>query len=460
MQPRTINVVDRVTPGRAGQGQGEAGMANIDDIIHLLRRTEFIARTARVTELTPLTLEDAVDNILDFAQNASLVAPPEYFTYDSMQNGNYRVGMHNWWIDRMATAPRPFHEKMTLFWHGHFVTDWSTTERTDLMMKQIDLDRTHAIGNFRTFTHAMALDPQMLRYLSNATNVKANPNENFARELLELFTLGVGNYTQDDIAAAARAWTGHNLNNATQTYLFRSQHHDTDPKTFFGTTKNWDGPDIIDEILRDNAPKQLVAAKYMAKKLWEFLAYDAPAQNIVDELADVFVQNDMEIRPLVRAVLLRPEFYSAQARQGLVRSPVEWCVAILAHGNLTANQSQVYNWSLMMGQRVMDPPNVAGWKNNEYYLTTSSLAGRANFARRCAGQLRLNGGFNFAQSLSTPDAVDAVAAFFGLSLAPSTREALMAGVNAERAASGATSSTAITNLLICTMLTGEMNAPS
>jgi uncharacterized protein (DUF1800 family) len=433
-------------------------VANIDDIIHLLRRTEFVARATRVDQLTPLSLEAAVDDVLDFSRNTT--SPPATLLVDDPANRwPQRLQLHDWWLDTMVSASRPFQEKLTLFWHGHFVTDFPTTERTDLLTKQLHLYRQTAIGNFRTFTHAMAIDPQMLRYLSGSSNTKGNPNENFARELMELFTLGVGNYTQDDIAAAARAWTGHNLDWATQTYRFYSSQHDTGNKTFFGQTKNWDGPDIVNEILRDNAEKKAVAARFITRKLWEFLAYSSPATSLVDDLAAVFLAADLELRPLVRAILLRPEFYSAQAGQALVRSPVEWSVAILAHTGLTASQAGIFGWSLAMGQRLTEPPNVAGWKSNAYYLTTSALSARANLAKHVAWVLRANSGFNYLYSLTPAAAVDSVAAFFGVVLATQTRQTLIDAYTAERTAVGGNSYTAVSNLLTMMMLTGEMNVP-
>lgn len=432
-------------------------MADINDIIHLLRRTEFIARPARVAELTPLSLEAAVDNILDTAPNQPVNQP--VYVHDNTVNYAQRLQLHDWWIDRMATAPRPFQEKMTLFWHGHFVTEWNTTERTDFMAQNIALYRTHALGMFRPFTHAMAKDTQMMWYLSNRSNVKGTPNENFGRELLELFTLGVGNYTEEDVLSCARAWTGHNLNSSNQ-YTFYSTRHDTGMKTFFGVTRNWDGPEIIDEILLNNASKRLVSAQLIARKLWEFLAYQNPAQNIVDALAAEFVASDLNIRTLCRAILLRPEFYTTQSRQGLVRSPVEYSVAIRAHSGVPARSLWIFDWSLQMGQRLLDPPNVAGWKQNAYYLSTSALSARANVAKRAASQIRTGGNFDALKTATPAVAVDTVANYFGLSLAPSTRTALINGFTAETKAVGGSASTAVTNLFTATLLTGEMNAPT
>ena len=146
---------------------------------------------------------------------------------------------------------------------------------------------------------------------------------------MELFTLGIGNYTEADVEAAARAWTGHNADWPHYQYQFFPNRHDNTNKTFFGTTKNWDGPDIIDEILRDNAAKKQVAARFMVDKLWDFFAYPADPPTVIDALTTVFLNSDLDVRALMRALLLRDEFYSATAKQGLVRTPVEWIVAIM-----------------------------------------------------------------------------------------------------------------------------------
>ncbi|MCU1368588.1 MAG: hypothetical protein JWL72_4244 [Ilumatobacteraceae bacterium] len=434
-------------------------MADATDIAHLLRRTEFVARAARVAELAPLSIDAAVDDVLDFTANANPQVPADLQVHDAANSSAQMLATFNWWLDSMATRPRPFQEKMTLFWHGHFTTEWDMVGRTDHMTHQNQLYRTSALGNYLTLAQQMSIEPAMLLYLSNAVNVKAAPNQNFARELMELFLLGVGNYTEDDVAAASRAWTGHNYNTTTHVYEFRATKHDTGTKTFFGTTKNWDGPDIINEILRDNVAKRLVAARFIARKLWTFLAYPGPADNIVNDLGDVLIANNMELRPLVRALLLRPEFYTPAAKQGLVRTPTEWATALLAGSALTSSAVSVYNYAEGMGQTVFNPPNVAGWKNNSYWLTTSAASGRATLAKRVAALMRANGGYDNLYALAPGDAVDFVAAAFSIApLADSTRAALAAAFAAERAATPTTTSkTSVTNLLTMVMLTGELN---
>lgn len=435
-------------------------MADPADIAHLLRRTEFVARPARVSQLSALSLADAVNDVLDLSPNANPTVPPELAVENTSDNWGQALACVHWWLDMMVSRPRPLQEKMTLFWHGHFVSERDVVGRNDQMMAQNQLFRSMAVGDFRLLTHAMALQPAMLIYLSNGVNVKGTPNENFARELYELFTLGVGNYTQDDVAATARAWTGHNYDWNTRQYVFRSDKHDYGDKTIFGTTRNWDGPETIDEVLLHNAGKRLIAAKFIARKLWEYFAHPNPPQNVVDDLGNVFVASNLSVLELLRALFNRPEFYSAEAKQGLVRTPVEWVVAVLAQTGLSAATVKVFDYSLAMGQRLFDPPNVAGWGSNSYWLTTSAVSGRANLAKRVAGLVRANGTFDNLINVSVGAAVDQIAAYLGITLAPATRQALVDAHQAERTAANGSNSRAITNLLVMELLTAEMNVPS
>lgn len=425
-----------------------------EDIAHLLRRTEFFAKPARLAELGAGTTAAAVDSILDFIPNGNPQLPANLVNVDG--SFDQKAAAYDWWLDSMATRPRPFQEKMALFWHGHFVSEWDVVGRTDHMTRQNQLYRSMALGNFEALTQAMSLEPAMLLYLSNGVNVKSAPNENFARELMELFTLSVGNYSEEDVVAAARAWTGYNYDYPTHQYEYRSTKHDDGLKVFFGKTANWNGPGIIHEILVDNVEKRPIAAKYIAKKLWEFLAYPHPAQNIVDELADVFMANNLELVPLLRALLNRAEFYSTEAKQGLVRTPTEWAAAILAATGLTSKAVGLYNVADRMGQRVFEPPNVSGWKNNTYWLTTSALSGRAAVARKAAS-LWAETNFSAVINMSAAGALDFAAQMFAVApLSASSYGAILDAHQAERAASN-NAKTTVANLLVLVMLTGEMN---
>ncbi len=434
-------------------------MADPADIAHLLRRTEFVAKPARVAELSALSLDAAVDNVLDFAPNGSPTVPAGLAVHDPNNGWEQYVAAVNWWYDAMKSRPRPMQEKMTLFWHGHFTSSWfDGIGRSDHMTHQNQLYRTQALGNFRTLTHAMALEPAMLVYLNNADNRKEAPNQNFARELMELFTLGVGNYTEGDVEAAARAWTGYNADWPNYQYQYFSGRHDNTNKTFFGTTRNWNGPGIIDEILRDNLPKKQIAARYLVNKLWDFFAHPGGPSNVIDALTTVFLNSDLDVRVLMRALLLRPEFYGTTAKQGLVRTPVEWIVAIMHATGLTPDELGVSWIGERMGQSLFNPPNVAGWKHNAYWLNTSALSGRAQVARGVTWHLRDNDGFANLSSLTTAAAVDYVATYFNmLPLSTTTRNALIAAHQAERDAQPWVSWWAPTNLLTMAMLSPELH---
>jgi uncharacterized protein (DUF1800 family) len=430
------------------------------DLAHLLRRTEFVVKPERLAALSAMpTIAAAVDDVLNVALNGTPQLPAYLRSRDPNDDWGQYVFAYNWWMDSMLSRPRPFQEKMTLFWHGHFTSSlWDGVDRVDHMMNQNQLYRTYALGNFLTLTQKMAIEPAMLLYLSGADNVKGAANENFGRELMELFTLGVGNYTQGDVAAAARAWTGHNYDYDTGKYVFRPSDHDTDNKTLFGTTKNWNGPDVINEILHDNVGKRVVAARLIARKLWEFFAYPAPAQNIVDDLANVFIAANLELKPLLVALFNRSEFYSSTAKQGLVRTPTEYALQLMYRTGLKSTDLGL-SWSAeRMGQVLLNPPNVSGWKANAYWLNTSALSGRAALARDITWRLRDNAGFDNLYGLTSDAAVDFVASYFGVApLSSVTRAALVVAHQAQRASTQPNDWWAPTNLLTMTMISPEMN---
>jgi Uncharacterized protein conserved in bacteria len=292
------------------------------------------------------------------------------------------VDLTKWWLDRMASVPAPLQEKLTFFWHGHFATQVSKVGHALDMFDQNHLFRTAGAGGFEPLVQQMSLQVAMLIYLDNDPNEKGTPNENFAREIMELFTLGVNQYTQADIVASARAWTGHNVNYDVEprVYQFYPARHDSDPKTFMGVTKNWDGPDVITQILTVE-PHRSTAARYIAKKMWTFFAYPNPSVTVLDALTTAFVDSNLDVHTLLRTIFLRPEFYSSTARQGLVRGPVEWIVTCLRSLGLTAEEMNPQWWMEEMGQQLFEPPNVAGWKNNAYWLNSTALWARADFAR-------------------------------------------------------------------------------
>ncbi len=371
---------------------------NEANVRHLLRRTEFVDRPARVAELLALpTFEAAVDNVL-----ATEVNPPSVVF--RAEDRNWRRGEHltHFWLDRMAhDSSRPIQERMAFFWHGHLVSEFGKVGSAELMREQIDLYRRDGLGNVRNLVTAMSIQVAMLRYLDNNENRATSPNQNFARELMELFLLEVGNYTEADVEAATAAWTGHTDDWETDLYEWRADWHDGSVKQFLGQTINNGGDptlhgfETINVILGNGIipagaekahnrgrPSREVAAEFLSKKLWQEFADTAQPASAMAAMRDTLVANDFAIRPWVRRMLLLDEFYTDAAKTGLVRQPTELLVAYLvASGQRSEHASPL--WLMEgTGQRLLFPPNVSGWKPNGYWINASAMERRASIAQR------------------------------------------------------------------------------
>ena len=284
--------------------------------------------------------------------------------------------LREWWVRRMVESPRPLEEKLALFWHGHFATGYRTVKSSDALFLQNRLFRQHAAGNFGQMLHGIIHDPAMLRYLDNDKNVKANPNENLAREIMELFSMGEGNYTEQDIKEAARALTGYSFDRRSFKSVFNEKVHDEGPKTIFGNTGNWDGDEFVDLILAEAA-----TPRFIARKLFVFFVHEDPGEQAVDRLAGVLRENDYELAPLLRTMFLSKEFYGPETMGTQIKSPLQLVVGSLRNlglerdnygGLVTAGQS--------MGQELFQPPNVKGWDGGRTWIDTNTLFARHNFA--------------------------------------------------------------------------------
>jgi uncharacterized protein (DUF1800 family) len=439
------------------------------DVAHLLRRAGFGGTATQIATLAAQPWTTTVDQLLDFS-GAPADVEPAFLTDDNFADWQREYMLQEWWLDRMATTATPLQEKLTLFWHGHFATANYKVGDMRLMYQQNALFRSMAAASFLDLTQQMSLQPAMLIWLDNDFNVQGEPNENFARELMELFTLGVDQYTQADIVASARAWTGHNLLDDDRTqYNFYPDRHDAGQKTFMGVTQNWDGPDIINFILRDDPTHAQIAARFMAKKMWEFFAYLEPDDTIVGDLAATFLANNLSIAELVRAIFNRPEFVSDTAKQGLVRTPTEWVVACLRATNLAAADSGPEWWMGDMGQLLFEPPNVSGWRPNEYWLTTSRVWARANWNRDIIWQHpigdpdhtigdTLSAIATDVSPMTVPEAVQYAFDTLGVdSPTDHTRGKLEAWLTLERAAPDVWTNWTFINLLTLVLLSPEMN---
>lgn len=279
-----------------------------------------------------------------------------------------------WWANRMLQTNRPLEEKMTLFWHGHFATTEEKVRDYRKMLKQNELFRRYAIGNFRSLLIATAKDPAMLVFLDAGVNVKGAPNENFAREIMELFTMGVGHYTERDIQEAARAFTGWNFKDLTFTEI--ATQHDADIKTILGKTGNFDGEQVIDIILSQKA-----TAEFMATKLYRYFVREDVSPALAEKLGDLLRKSNYEIAPFLKIIFSSKDFYSEESRANQVKSPVDFVISTYKKMGLKEVPGIVdFNDATeAMGQKLFFPPNVAGWPEGKSWITPSFLIVRNNF---------------------------------------------------------------------------------
>lgn len=402
------------------------------DAAHLLRRSGFGGTQAQINALTPLTLEQAVDTVLATSVNPPTTAD---VTADTAALGSV------YWVQRMATVPAPIQEKMTLFWHGLFVSGANKVRPFEWMWEQNELYRNDGMGNVVNMAQKMATGRAMLLYLDNKDNGKAAPNENFARELMELFTLGVDQYTQSDVTNVARSWTGHTIRTRTvgglpvSAYYFDTADHDTGNKTIFGITKNWNGPDVINEIY--TGVKQSTSSQYLARRLWTFFAGPAPSDTVLNAMASAFVRSGFDIRSVLRVMFLRPEFYSTPVKQGLLRSPIEFVAATTKYTGVATADSAADGYMAAMGQRPFLPPNVSGWRNNEAYIGASNFWARARYARLVTARALEKGLLGNTAVVSPATAVRRALDTFAIDDASvATKQDMEAVIVAERAAGG------------------------
>jgi hypothetical protein len=294
-----------------------------------------------------------------------------------------------WWLYCMLQGGHPLREKLTLFWHNHFATSIAKVQNPDLMFRQNCLMRAHALGKFGPFLQAMSKDAAMLLWLDSNSNVRGRPNENYARELMELFSLGVGNYTEKDIREAARAFTGWHTDGAG--FKFNAHFHDDGPKTILGQTGAWIGDDVVRILLA-----QPQAARFLVRKLYNFFISEntVPSDALLEPLCTSFRRSEYDIAGLVKTMLASRHFYSDDAFRQRVKWPVEYVLGAVQavyrrYGEKEANYRPLPQETLVsritaMGQQLFAPPNVKGWPGGRSWLNTSTVLERDNFAAALA----------------------------------------------------------------------------
>lgn len=281
-----------------------------------------------------------------------------------------------WWANRMVASPRPLQEKMSLFWHGHFAVNEGKVRDYRKLLGQLQLFEKQGTGNFHNLMLAVAQDPAMLVFLDAGVNLKGAPNENFAREIMEMFTMGVGHYSEKDIREAARAFTGWNYNDLT--FVVNKDQHDDGEKTFLGKTGRFDGADVIDIIMR-----QPVTADYIAGKLYRFFVRQDLSPELQKQLGAVLRDANYEIAPLLEKIFLSRDFYSPASVGTEIKSPVDLAVSTYRKLGLKSVPGVPdFNAATgALGQTLFSPPTVAGWAGGQSWITPGLLLERGNFAR-------------------------------------------------------------------------------
>ena len=358
---------------------------------HLLNRAGFGGSPAEIHRLHCLGHSAAVAALLDADEDFDLFPAPEIAPMQRPTPGpkaqihgaevralarRQTLQLRDWWLRRMRSTPNPAREKAVLFWHGHWATSIQKVRDPFLLLQQNETLRAHALGEFGPMTKEMTRDPAMIRYLDLQTSETGKPNENFSRELMELFTLGEGHYSEEDVREAARAFTGHRYNPRTGTFELARRRHDKGVKTFLGRTGCFNGDEVVDIIV-----SQPRCAEFISKKLWTFYAGENPPQGLLDTLADAYRDSGLHTGDLLRRIFTSRAFYAPVIVRSQIKSPVQWLVQACKILEIPLPAAAVSLKVLTeLGQTLFAPPNVKGWDGGRAWISSSTLLLRHNLA--------------------------------------------------------------------------------
>jgi uncharacterized protein (DUF1800 family) len=352
-------------------------MDDLKQIKHLYSRAGFGLRFADIQSFSNVSVKNAVKSLLDATDDAvaAVTTDTEYTPAMKTDVAARKMFMQQQrqeekdlnlaWMDKMMNTHAVLQEKMTLFWHNHF----ACRDNKAFFTQQLNnIHRTNALGSFRTMLFQVAEAPAMLQFLNNQQNLKNHPNENFAREVMELFTVGRGNYTETDIKESARAFTGYGFNKD-GAFVVRKFAHDDGQKTFMGKTGNFTGEDILNILL-----ERKETAHFVCNKLYKYLVNEVPDPAHVNAMADVFYTSNYEIKPLLEYVFTASWFYDDKNTGNLVKSPVEFLVGLSRQFYVTYDKPEILlQFQKVLGQVLFYPPNVAGWPGGRNWIDSSSL---------------------------------------------------------------------------------------
>lgn len=377
------------------------------DARHLLLRSGFAPSSAEVDALAGQPMQEAVDALVAAARIAPPLYPAPGFVAlppplpqrllktmperqaARQQQSRESMEIRRWWIREMVETPVPLRERMTLFWHNHFATSEQKVASSQAMWRQQQTLRAEAVGNFRSLLQGIAKDPAMLVYLDGSLSRKGAPNENFAREAMELFTLGESGtgsrYTETDIREAARAFTGWTVRPDDFTFRHAEDLHDDGPKTVLGQTGAFGGDDVLDILLA-----QPSAARFIVGKLWKEFVSPTPDSAEVDRIAQAFRQSNHDIGTVLRALFTSEAFWAASNRASLVKSPIDLVVGTVRQFGFNYSDATPFAVkSGQLGQNLLAPPNVKGWPGQNDWITTTTLLERKRFTEQLFRTVRI-----------------------------------------------------------------------
>ena len=373
---------------------------SFEDAAHLLRRAGFGGTPAEVEDLRKLGPKLAVEKLLNFSANDGTNPNPHNFrpilentTNPGQARGQAIAVLQGWWLHKMLTTTQPLKEKLTLFWHGHFATGLDKVRNPFMLEQQNELFRNLGLGRFEDLVLEVSRNPAMLIYLDNAENDKDHPNENYARELMELFTMGVhGGYTERDVQESARAFTGWGLEKPPKAkakyaenpkFKFYANKHDDGQKTFLEERGNFNGSDIVRMTAQHPS-----TARFITGKLWRFFVSEELPKATADELVKLWQDSGANIREVLRAILTSEKFYAPENRSSLVKSPIEYVVGALRSSAARPTPAQtiaLVNQLEPMAQIPFFPPNVKGWDGGLEWIADGTVLARLNFMGALVG---------------------------------------------------------------------------
>ncbi len=375
-------------------------LTDLELMAHLYRRAGFGATRDQLEASLAKGYDATVEELLHPEAQPDLEEDLIFRYYIDQKESRQIEPAQSYWTYRMINTKRPLEEKMALFWHGLFATGFAKLNHAKQMVDQVTMLRKHALGNFNTILVELSKDPAMIYWLDNQENTTNVHNENYGRELLELFSMGIGNYSEDDVKNCARAFTGWTMKNpipGAQPYgrfpwefEFRADQHDFGEKEFLGERGNFDGTDIIGIIV-----KQPATARFVAKRLHNFFVSDTPDEAAIAELQDVYFKSQYDIRAVMRSLFLSDYFRSPHAYYAKVKSPADHVIGLVR----LVEDYQYPAWGIRnialecryQGQDLLNPPSVEGWHTGKEWIDTGILVERINFGAGLVGDTSKSG---------------------------------------------------------------------